>query len=169
MIRKTLFYLVFISTLAFFYVTCSDVTDAQRTYQGKVVKVTDGDSIKILHKGKVFKIRLAEIDAPERGQPFWKKSKEALVDYVAGKEVQVIEVDIDRYERIVGQVYVRELWVNGALVRGGFAYVYPEYATSERLYEFEREAKDSKTGIWKLPKNERVKPWEWRKQKRASK
>lgn len=169
MIRKTLFYLIFISTLAFFYVTCSDVTDAQRTYQGKVVKVTDGDSIKILHEGKALIIRLAEIDAPERGQPFWKKSKEALVDYVAGKEVQIIEVDIDRYERVVGQVYVRELWVNGALVRGGFAYVYPEYATSERLYKFERDAKESKTGIWKLPKNERVKPWEWRKQKRASK
>ena len=80
-----------------------------------------------------------------------------------GKVVTVFEVDIDRYERIVGQANVGDLWVNGELVRGGDAYVYPEYATSSRLYEFEREAKESQAGIWKLPENERVKPWEWRK------
>jgi endonuclease YncB( thermonuclease family) len=168
MIRKSFFQLFLIFALAFLYVTCTDTNKAQ-TYEGKVIKVTDGDSINILYEGKTLRIRLAEIDAPERGQPFWKKSREALADYVAGEEVQIIEVDIDRYKRVVGQVYLGDLWVNGALVRGGFAYVYPEYATSERLYKFEREAKESKTGIWKLPENERVKPWEWRKQKRASK
>jgi len=77
-------------------------------------------------------------------------------------------VDIDRYKRIVGQVYVGDLWVNGALVRGGYAYVYPEYATSSRLYEFEEEARESQARIWKLPESERVKPWEWRKQKRKN-
>jgi len=161
-LRKTFFYVFFISAIAFFYVTCSDVSNAQ-TYEGKVIKVTDGDSINILHDGKPLRIRLAEIDAPERGQPFWKKSKEALADYVAGKEVQVVEVDIDRYKRVVGQVYLGELWVNGALVRGGYAYVYPEYATSKQLYEYEAEAQESKAGIWKLPESERVKPWVWRK------
>jgi len=164
-IRKTFFYVFFISALAFFYVTCSDVGNAQ-SYKGKVIKVTDGDSINILHKGNSLRIRLAEIDAPERGQPFWKKSREALANYVAGKQVKVIEIDIDRYKRIVGQVYVGDLRVNGALVRGGYAYVYPGYATTERLYEFEEEARESQAGIWKFPENERVKPWEWRRQKR---
>jgi len=164
-IKKAFFYLFFISALAFFYVTCSNVNNAQ-SYKGKVIKVTDGDSINILHEGKPLRIRLAEIDAPERGQPFWKKSREALADYVSGKEVTVEEVDIDRYKRIVGQVYVGDLWVNGALVRGGFAYVYPRYATTERLYEFEEEARESQAGIWKLPEEKRVKPWVWRKQKR---
>jgi len=162
-IRKSFFYLFFISALAFFYVTCSAVTNAQ-TYQGKVIKVTDGDSINILYEGKPLRIRLAEIDAPERGQPFWKKSREALADYVSGKEVTVEEVNIDRYKRIVGQVYVGDLWVNGAMVRGGYAYVYPRYATTERLYEFEEEARESQAGIWKLLEEERVKLWEWRKQ-----
>ena len=129
--RSVTFKLFFISILAFFYVTCTNVTNAQ-TYQGKVIKVTDGDSINILHEGKPLRIRLAEIDAPERGQHFWKKSREALADYVSGKEVKIIEVDIDRYKRVVGQVYLGELWVNGALVRGGYAYVYPKYATSKR-------------------------------------
>ena len=162
MIKKSLFYLIFISALAFFYVTCSDVTKAQ-TYQGKVIKVTDGDSINILYDGKPLRIRLAEIDAPERGQPFWKKSREALASYVSGKEVTVEEVDIDHWDRVIGQVYLGDLWVNGALVRGGYAYVYPKYATSSRLYAFESDAKKDKAGIWKLPEKERVKPWEWRK------
>ena len=162
MIKKSLFYLFFISTLAFFYVTCSDVSKAL-TYTGKVIKVADGDSITILHEGKELRIRLAEIDAPERGQPFWRKSREALANYVAGKEVEVVEIDVDRYDRVVGQVYLGDLWVNGALVRVGYAYVYTEYATSSRLYAFEREAKESQVGIWKLPENDRVKPWEWRK------
>jgi len=165
-IKKSLFYVFFISAIAFCYVTCSDVQSAKKVYKGKVVIVIDGDSINILIDETQFRIRLAEIDAPERGQPFWKKSKEALADYVAGKEVQVFEVAIDRYERIVGQVYVGGLWVNGALVRGGYAYVYPKYATTERLYEFEEEARGNQAGIWKLPESERVKPWEWRKQNR---
>jgi len=79
---------------------------------------------------------------------FWKKSREALADYVAGKQVKVIEIDVDRYKRIVGQVYLGDLWVNGALVRGGYAYVYPRYATAERLYEFEEEVRESQAWIW---------------------
>ncbi len=58
--------------------------------------------------------------------------------------MQIIEVDIDRYKRVVGQVYLGDLWAYGALVRGGYAYVYPKYATSERLYEFECGAKEGK-------------------------
>ena len=100
MIKKTLFYIFFISAIAFFYVTCSDVQSAKKVYEGKVVKVTDGDSINIPIDETQFRIRLAEIDAPERGQPYWKKSREALANYVAGKEVHVFEVAIDRYERI---------------------------------------------------------------------
>jgi endonuclease YncB( thermonuclease family) len=107
-IRKSFFYLFFISALAFFYVTYFDVSNAQ-TYEGKIAKVTNGDSITILHEGKPLRIRLAEIDASERGQPFCKKSREALADYVAGKEVQIIEVNIDRYKHAVGQVYLEDM------------------------------------------------------------
>jgi endonuclease YncB( thermonuclease family) len=165
MIRKSFFQLFLICAFALLYVTCADTSKAQ-TYEGKVIKVIDGDSINIMYEGKPLRIRLAEIDAPERGQPFGKKSKEALANYVAGKEVQVVEIDIDRYKRIVGQVYLGNLWVNGALVRGGYVYVYPKYATSKQLYEYETEAQESKAGIWNLPESERIKPWVWRKRKK---
>ena len=82
--------------------------------------------------------------------------------------MRVIEVDIDRYKRVVRQVYLGDLWVNGALVRGGYAYVYLKYATTKKLYEYETDAQENKVGIWKLPESERIKPWEWRKQKRKN-
>jgi len=66
-LRKSFFTLFLISAIAFFYVTCSDVQSAKKVYKGKVVKVTDGDSINILIDDTQFRIRLAEIDAPERG------------------------------------------------------------------------------------------------------
>ena len=66
------------------FISCSELNTATE-YQGKVIKVADGDSITILHKGKELRVRLAEIDAPEPGQPYLRKSREALADYVAGK------------------------------------------------------------------------------------
>ena len=62
-------------------------------------------------------------------------------------------------------VVITTFWV---LAAGGYAYVYPGYATTERLYEVEEEARENQAGIWKLPEKERVKPWEWRKQKKAA-
>jgi endonuclease YncB( thermonuclease family) len=132
------------------------------TYEGKVIKVLDGDSINISHHGKELRIRLAEIDAPENGQPYWKKSKHALENYVAGKLVVVEEFDRDQYGRIVGHVYLGDNWINGELVQQGYAYVYTRYAVSKKLYELENDAQKNQRGIWNLPENERIKPWKWR-------
>jgi len=101
--------------------SCENFTTAV-TYQGKVVKVLDGDSINILHQGKPLRIRLAEIDAPEYSQPFWKKSKQALEGYVRGKTVEVEEFDVDQYGRVVGHVYVVAIF---GLMANSYATVLP--------------------------------------------
>lgn len=45
----------------------------------KVVGISDGDTVRVLDEQKQeIKVRLAGIDAPETGQPFSTKSKEAL-------------------------------------------------------------------------------------------
>jgi len=148
--------------VVFSLVACEDFNFSQ-TYEGKVIKVLDGDSINIIHQGKETRIRLAEIDAPEHGQAFWKKSKQALEKRVAGKQVSVEEFDRDQYGRVVGHVYVNDTWINGELVKEGYAYVYTRYAVSKKLYGYESQAEKSKLGVWKLPEQERVKPWDWRK------
>ena len=90
-------------------------------------------------------------------------SRKALEGLVAEEEVRVIQVDIDRYHRVVGQVYVDGLWVNESLVRSGYAWVYPKYAKSKALYEAEDKARKEKIRIWRLPESERVPLWEWRR------
>jgi endonuclease YncB( thermonuclease family) len=57
---------------------------------GKVVAVTDGDTIKILDSNNVqYKVRLTGIDAPEKAQSFGNASRKNLALLVAGKEVHV--------------------------------------------------------------------------------
>jgi len=143
-------------------VACEDFA-FNEVYEGKVVKVLDGDSINIIQQGKEVRIRLAEIDAPERNQPFWKQSRKALEDYVSGKTVSVEEFDRDQYGRIVGHIYINDIWVNGELVQQGYAYVYDRYAVSKKLFQYQAQAEKNNVGIWKLPESQRIKPWDWRK------
>ena len=71
---------------------------------GKVVGITDGDTFTLLTADKKqVKVRLAEIDAPESGQPYGDKSKQALSGLIFGKEVRVVVQTTDRYGRTVGR------------------------------------------------------------------
>jgi endonuclease YncB( thermonuclease family) len=135
---------------------------------GRVIGVTDGDTIKILTADKrTFKIRLAEIDTPEKAQPFGQKAKQALSEAVYGKQITLDIETTDRYGRKVAQVFTNDNWINGALVLSGYAWVYRQYAKSnrEKLLDFERQAKADKRGLWSLPEEQRVPPWEWRRSK----
>ena len=73
----------------------------------RVVGVTDGDTITVLDAAKTqHKIRLAAIDAPEKGQPFGSRSKENLSRLVYGKETRIEWTKRDRYGRLVGTVWL---------------------------------------------------------------
>lgn len=129
---------------------------------GTVVGITDGDTLKIVTPAmQQAKIRLAEIDTPERGQPFGTWAKQQLSDMVFRKPIAIKLVDIDRYERIVGRIYVDDLDVNAELIRIGAAWVYRKYATDASLYDLEDEAREAKRGLWSqdLP----LPPWAWRR------
>ena len=82
-------------------------------FTGKVVGVTDGDTITVLAEGnKQHKVRLQHIDCPESRQPFGSKAKQFLSQKVFGKSVTVKWDEMDRYKRILGNVYLGEEWVN---------------------------------------------------------
>jgi len=75
------------------------------TLTGKVVKITDGDTLYVLDANyREHKIRLAGIDAPERKQAYGLASRKHLASIVAGKQVTVEYQKRDRYGRIVGKV-----------------------------------------------------------------
>ena len=134
-------------------------------YTGKVVAIADGDTLTLLVDHRQLKIRLAEIDTPERGQPYGSRAKEALSKLAFGKRARVVATDRDRYGRIVGRVYVGDTDVNAELVRRGAAWVYRQYAKDPGLFALEAEARRAKRGLWGLPEAERVPPWEWRRKK----
>ncbi len=109
--------------------------------EGKVIKIADGDTLTILVDKQQFRIRLSDIDTPERKQPFGTKAKQALSDLAFGKQIRVIEVTKDRYGRIVGRVYVNEIDVNRELVAQGYAWVYRKYSNDAELLRLEAKAK----------------------------
>ncbi len=134
---------------------------ARADFRGKVVRVGDGDSITVLRGREPTEVRLAEIDAPERGQAFANRSKQALEVLVKGQEVRVVERGQDRYHRTVGRIYRGDLDVNAELVRQGMAWVSRQYAKDATLDEIETEAREQRRGLWRDSKP--VAPWEWRR------
>ncbi|MDB4409331.1 thermonuclease family protein [Gammaproteobacteria bacterium] len=141
------------------------------TLTGRVVRVTDGDTIVVLDSSNVqHKIRLTGIDAPERKQAFGTKSKEHLSDSVAGKFVVVDYDKRDRYERILGKVLLSNEDMNLEQIKAGLAWHYKKYqkdqepADRELYSEAEIEAREAKRGLWYDP--DPVPPWEHRKSKR---
>ena len=102
---------------------------ATTIHTGKVVGITDGDTLTLLVGTTPLKIRLAEIDTPERGQPYGTRARRYLA---FGKSARVVEVDRDRYGRIVGQVSIGDLDVNAELVRQTL-YVNKQFAIGHHL------------------------------------
>ncbi len=128
---------------------------------GRVVSVTDGDTIKILTKDKtLYKIRLTGIDAPEKSQAFGKKSKNNLSRLVAGRIADIHYEKEDKYGRILGIVYVDDLDMNLRQIEDGYAWVYRRYCHRVDYYKAEAYAKSKKLGLWydKYP----MPPWDYR-------
>lgn len=88
---------------------------------GKVIKVIDGDTIKLQLTSGPINVRFDSIDAPESNQPHGAQSRAALERIVGGRQVEIDVVSQDRYERLVAVVYVSDLNVNERLVRDGHA------------------------------------------------
>lgn len=134
----------------------------------KVVSVSDGDTLKVLVDGKEQRVRLAEIDAPERDQPWGRKARNALSDKVMHKQVVVDTQYQDQYGRTVARILLDGRNINRELVSEGHAWAYRKHLKDQRLMEDERAARASRRGLWSLPESERMPPWEWRWRQRSN-
>jgi endonuclease YncB( thermonuclease family) len=132
---------------------------------GKVVAISDGDTLTILDDSKTqHKIRLAGIDSPEKKQAFGNKAREALGDKVFQQLVRVEVIDVDRYHREVGRIYLGERFINMEMVRDGFAWRYIQYDKPGEFAAAEADAREHRRGLWTDPNP--TPPWEWRKTRR---
>lgn len=140
---------------------------------GRVVGVTDGDTITVLDASdQQFRIRLSGIDAPEKGQPFGSRSKESLSEMVFDKQVVVESSKEDRYRRKVGKVQHNSTDVNLEQIKKGMAWHYIAYAKEQapadrKAYaSAEAEAKTQSRGLWR--DTTQTAPWEFRRIKAAA-
>jgi endonuclease YncB( thermonuclease family) len=117
----------FPSFLVFAALLTSLASSASEDLSGRVFGITDGDTLTVLVNREPVKVRLAEIDTPERGQPWSKRAKQALSEKVYGKIVRVEVGDTDRYGRSIGHVLLDERDINREMVREGHAWAYRKY------------------------------------------
>ncbi|NKE70185.1 thermonuclease family protein [Candidatus Manganitrophus noduliformans] len=136
------------------------------SFSGKVVKVSDGDTISVMHQGRAQKVRLHGIDAPEKRQAFGNRAKKFTSDLAFGRVVTVQAVDVDRYGRIVGEVILPDgRSLNRKLVKAGLAWWYRKYSKDKSLGELEEEARSARRGLWIDPNP--IPPWEFRKKEKV--
>ena len=134
-------------------------------FSGKVIAITDGDTIKVLVGKESVTVRLEGIDAPEKSQSFGSKSKDALATMVFGQTVTVKKTGEDRYGRSLGFIFVEDLDVNAQMIQDGWAWHFKKYNDEERLTDLEDEARNEKRGLWADPNP--LAPWEFRARKKT--
>lgn len=138
-------------------------------WSGRVVKVSDGDTITVLKGVQQVKIRFYGIDAPEKRQAFGKAAKRYLISLVANRNVEIEPVTQDRYGRTVALVFADGTNINQKMVQDGYAWVYRKYckiAFCSQWLRLERDAREQKLGLWSDPHP--VPPWEWRHGKKTT-
>jgi micrococcal nuclease len=138
----------------------TSVVQAEEFY-AKVIGVTDGDTITVLHDGIAERIRLVGIDAPESRQAYGGKAKQFVAKQVYGKQVLINCSGNDRYGRTLGEIFLPDgNSVNQLLLREGFAWVYRKYSNDPILYLLEANARQRRTGLWF--DSSAIPPWEFR-------
>lgn len=137
-------------------------------WEGRVVRVLDGDSLQVERDGRLHELRLYGIDTPEYGQPYGDRARGFARHLLAGQVVAVTEMDVDRYGRIVALVTCQGTLANRELVRQGFAWHYPRYCRREplcsELAALADEARSARRGLW--ADAEPVSPWDWKRRKK---
>lgn len=79
----------------------------------KVTKVIDGDTFET--NSRKNSVRLANVDAPERGQPGYQKAKQDLTNLILGETVTIDTRARDKYGRSVANVRAGRTSVNKAM------------------------------------------------------
>lgn len=131
-------------------------------FTGRVAGVHDGDTLTVVSHGAEFKVRLAEIDAPETRQAFGTRAKQALSDLCFNQQAIVSPVALDRYGRTVGKVRCRDVDASLHQAETGMAWAYTKYLLQGSMIPAaEAAARADKRGLW--ADADAMPPWLFRK------
>lgn len=140
-----------------------ECTAQTRTFQGKVIRIADGDTFTVLLDDKTqVKIRVFGIDAPESGQAFGQKSRQWLADRIFGKVVTLEEDSLDKYGRSLSKVFLEGTDVGLESIKAGMAWHYEHFYKSREYAAAMKQARHTGLGLW-ADKNP-IEPYLWRKE-----
>lgn len=158
------------SVFLFAFATAVHAQPALEQLTGKVVGVSDGDSLTVLVQRdkslEQIKVRVSGIDAPKKAQAFGNRSKQGLSDCAFAKQVQVEVIKLDRYGRSVAKVISQGTDCGLRQIELGLAWHYKAYARDQSFADrqsyatAENLAHEQKLGLWSDPVA--IPPWEFR-------
>jgi micrococcal nuclease len=127
----------------------------------EIIYFYDGDTVKIKDHAYEYKLRLTDIDAPERNQTYGKKSRRALMDFCAEANIYVAISGTDKYGRKLGKLLCNQQDVSKYMVKNGHAWFNKRYSMDYSLARLQDEARKNKVGLWQS--QQQTPPWVWRK------
>jgi endonuclease YncB( thermonuclease family) len=136
------------------------------TISGTVVRIIDGDRLIIEDAAKKrYTVRLADIDAPERNQAFWKEASRSLAELCYHKSATVDWSERDQRKRYIGYVTCEGKDANAEQLKRGMAWASPRATKpTSPLYELETYARLRRIGLW--ADDNAVPPWDFAAKKR---
>jgi micrococcal nuclease len=131
-----------------------------------VIAVHDGDTLVVSEQGKHETIRLAEVDAPERTQPYSQASRRNLILLCQhAKTIELQRVETDRFGRTVAHVFCDGVHANWRQVEDGLAWCFTRYLRAPKeCLPLEHAAREANRGLWRDP--EPIAPWHFRQARR---
>ena len=166
--KNKTFSIVFLVSILFIVLTSIPLL-AKTTLQGKIMKVSDGDTVIVspTEGGEFFVCRLYGIDAPEsygkEKQAYSEESKKELKQLLLGQTVEVTTAGDKTHNREVCIIKKDGIDVNLEMIKRGAAWAYRKYLKepyASKYIEAENEAKTNKIGLWK--DGNAIPPWEFR-------
>lgn len=160
------FILSIVFCLSCFIISYSDNktsnTDKINLLSGKVIKVYDGDTITIVTPEKrQIKVRLKNIDSPEKKQDYGTQAKNFTSSLIFGKQVKLSSSGKDKYGREIAEIFIDDTNINKEIVKNGYAWAYRDFLDDKNYIQLEQQAKNAKLGLW--AGNNPIEPSKWRK------
>ncbi|MDR1781287.1 MAG: thermonuclease family protein [Tannerella sp.] len=149
------------------FAACKNQPTDNGVYYVKVVSVVDGDTFHgLTSDGKDVKFRIYGIDAPEKKQAYGQQSTQHLSNLILNRRVKIkVQTKSDRYGRPVVWVYTPDGHdVTAEMLRAGMAWHYSKYDSTAEYAELERDARKSRTGLWR--DRNPVAPWNFKSRQR---
>lgn len=127
-----------------------------------LIKVIDGDSLKVKVNNQQIELRLWGIDAPEYQQPMGRKAKKVLKSLCQNKKLFIEKLGRDHYKRTLAVLYSDQENLNEQMLIKGYAWVYPKKQKYYQRYKYlENLAKHQGDGLW-MSENAMT-PWKFRR------